>query len=211
MKLWLRSCGAPQSEFEELRADASEIRARISPVQPDHQLVDGQPVPDTEGALIAVHTPGHTPGHLCFHDRERNLLFTGDHVLPRVTPNISKRPSSDIDPLADFVTSVERVRPYASALVLPGHEWVFDRLDERLDLLLAHHDQRLDEMETAVREGAGTVWEAAQTVPWSRPFQTLQGSARRSALGETYSHLYRLAKMGRLTKQEGETERWSVG
>ena len=40
-------------------------------------------------ALRAVWTPGHSPGHLCFYDETRDLLLTGDHVLPRITPNIS--------------------------------------------------------------------------------------------------------------------------
>jgi glyoxylase-like metal-dependent hydrolase (beta-lactamase superfamily II) len=210
MAAWLTACGAPQSEFEVLRADAAEIETRISLVPPDFELEDGQAVPDTDGALVAVHTPGHTPGHLCFRDRERNLLFTGDHVLPRVTPNISRRPTSDPDPLADFIASVDRVRQFDGALVLPGHEWVFDALGRRLDALVVHHDERLDQMEAAVRGGAATVWEVAQIVGWSRPFETLEGRARRSALGETSSHLYRLSQLGRLCRTDDNPVCYSV-
>ena len=208
MAQWLRRCGAPESEFEELRADAADIQSRISMIQPDHELVDGQAVPGTRGTMRAVHTPGHTPGHLCFHDSERNLLFTGDHILPWVTPNISKLPTSDVDPLADFIGSIDKVRAFSDALVLPGHEWVFDRLDDRVDSLVSHHGERLTQMETAVRDGASTVWEVAQTVGWSRPFDSLRERARRSALGETYSHLYHLAVLGRLSCADGETELW---
>jgi glyoxylase-like metal-dependent hydrolase (beta-lactamase superfamily II) len=210
MAQWLTDCGAPQSEFDALRADRADIESRISMVQPDHQLGDGQPVPDTDGALVALHTPGHTPGHLCFHHRELNLLFTGDHILPRVTPNISKRPTSDSDPLADFIVSVDRIRAFENALVLPGHEWAFDRLGQRLDALGRHHDERLVQMEDAVRGGATTVWEVARVVGWSRPFEGLVGRARRAALGETYSHLYRLSEVGRLLRKDGEPVRWST-
>jgi glyoxylase-like metal-dependent hydrolase (beta-lactamase superfamily II) len=207
---WLGACGAPASELDALRADSADIAARISMVEPDHDLVDSQPVPDTDGALIALHTPGHTPGHLCFHHREHNLLFTGDHVLPRVTPNISKRPTSEPDPLADFIVSVDRIREFSDALVLPGHEWVFDRLGDRLDDLRLHHEERLVGMEDAVRGGASTVWEVAQVVGWSRPFESLEGRARRSAIGETYSHLYRLSEAGRLHRKDGDPVRWSL-
>ena len=210
MQEWLLECGAPASELDVLRADAADIRARISMVQPDHELLDGQEVPKTGGALVAVHTPGHTPGHLCFHDRDRNLIFTGDHILPRVTPNISKRPKSDPDPLADFVVSVERTREFSGALVLPGHEWAFDRLGHRLDELVSHHDERLDRMQSVVQEqGATTVWEVARAVGWSRPFETLEGRARRSALGETYSHLHRLSVLGRVSRVDDRPVRWS--
>jgi glyoxylase-like metal-dependent hydrolase (beta-lactamase superfamily II) len=205
---WLRLAGAPTAEIDALRAEQDDFLSRISMIQPDHELTDGQAVPDTDGALLAVHTPGHTPGHLCFHDRSRNALFTGDHILPRVTPNVSKRPQSDEDPLALFLSSVIKVRRYADALVLPGHEWTFDRLGDRLDTLLTHHDERLAEIEGVVAAGAGTVWEVAATVRWSRPFDSLMPRARRSAIGETYSHLRRLAVAGRLVELPGTPTHW---
>jgi glyoxylase-like metal-dependent hydrolase (beta-lactamase superfamily II) len=208
MAEWLRQAGAPASEFAELRADAADMKARISMVVPERDLVDGEAVPGTDGALVAVHTPGHTPGHLCFHDRERGLLFTGDHILPRVTPNVSKRPQSDVDPLLDFVGSVRKVRAFGDVTVLPGHEWVFTGLRDRLDFLSTHHDERLTEIQAAVGAGAATVWEVACAVRWSRPFDRLQGRARRSAIGETYSHLYRLAMAGRIRHEPGRPDRW---
>lgn len=208
MAEWLHQAGAPASEQAALAADAADMRSRISTVVPEHDLVDGQVVPGTDGALVAVHTPGHTPGHLCFHDRQRRLLFTGDHVLPRVTPNISKRPQSDVDPLRDFMDSVRKIRGLGDLGVLPGHEWNFDDLDARLDVLLVHHEERLSEIEAAVRDGAGTVWEVTRAATWARPFDKLIGRARRAAIGETFSHLYRLAVAGRVRWVPGRPDRW---
>ena len=205
---WLSQAGAPASEFAELDADAADMKARISMVVPEHDLLDDAAVPGTDGALVAVHTPGHTPGHLCFHDRQRGLLFTGDHILPRVTPNVSKRPQSDVDPLRDFLDSVRKVRGAGEAEVLPGHEWTFGGLGERLDFLTAHHAERLSEIEAAVGAGAGTVWEVTCAVSWSRPFERLAGRARRSAIGETFAHLYRLAVEGRVRWVPGRPDRW---
>jgi glyoxylase-like metal-dependent hydrolase (beta-lactamase superfamily II) len=205
---WLRQAGAPASEFAELEADAADMKARISTVVPEHDLLDGDPVPGTDGALTAVHTPGHTPGHLCFHDRQRRLLFTGDHILPRVTPNVSKRPRSDVDPLRDFLASVHRIGRFGDVTVLPGHEWVFRGLGDRLDFLVAHHEERLAEIEAAVGAGAATVWEVVRAVTWSRPFEKLRGRARRSAIGETFSHLYRLAVDDRVRWVPGCPDRW---
>jgi glyoxylase-like metal-dependent hydrolase (beta-lactamase superfamily II) len=210
MVAWLRQCGTPDSEIATLHADELDVMGRISMVQPDHELVDGQRVPDTDGALVAVHTPGHTPGHLCFHDRSRNLIFTGDHILPRVTPNVSKRPGSDEDPLADFRSSVTKLRHYDGARVLPGHEWAFDGLGDRLDYLLTHHDQRLAEIEAVVARGASTVWDVATSARWSRPFTGLDPRARRSAIGETHSHLRRLAGAGRVVETAGTPSRWTA-
>jgi glyoxylase-like metal-dependent hydrolase (beta-lactamase superfamily II) len=213
MAEWLLRCGAPQTEVDILDEESAEIAAHFPAVQPDVDLEDGVPVPGTDGALVPVHTPGHTPGHLCFLDRARDLIFTGDHVLPRVTPNISKRPTSDEDPLRDFARSLRRVQALdreAPLWALPGHEWGFDGLDDRLTAIDAHHDARLVEVAATVRQGCGTVWEVAQAVRWSRPFDALQPRARRSAIGETYAHLYRLQVAGRITLVPGVPERWTA-
>ena len=39
--------------------------------------------------MFAMHTPGHTLDHLCIHDPEGGFVFTGDHLLPHITPYIS--------------------------------------------------------------------------------------------------------------------------
>ena len=45
----------------------------------------GEPLPDVVDAggirLEVVHTPGHSPDHVCFFERERGWLFTGDLFL----------------------------------------------------------------------------------------------------------------------------------
>ena len=42
--------------------------------------------------LRAIHTPGHTTGHVVFHDEAAAVLFEGDHVLPHITPSIGFQP-----------------------------------------------------------------------------------------------------------------------
>jgi glyoxylase-like metal-dependent hydrolase (beta-lactamase superfamily II) len=208
---WLRRCGAPAPELARLDAEICELEAALTNIEPDIELTDGMPVPGTDGALVALHTPGHTPGHLCFHDRERDLLFTGDHVLPRITPNVAKRPGSDLDPLRDFLCSLRRLDVCPpSTLVLPGHEWTFDRLPDRLAGLERHHDARLAEVEAAVWGGCGTVWEVARVIRWARPVASFDPRSLRSALAETYSHLFRLSQAGRLVHIAGEPELWTA-
>jgi len=213
MEDWLLNCGAPDSEVECLRAESADMTAHFPGVRPDVDLTDGTPVRDTDGSLAAVHTPGHTPGSTCFIDRERSLVFTGDHVLPRITPNVSKRPTSDEDPLHDYVGSLHRVRALESEarlFALPGHERGFGDLGRRLAEIDWHHAKRLDEMEAAVRQGNATTWTVAQAVGWSRPFEDLPPRARRSAIGETHSHLYRLHRAERLRLIPGRPERWTA-
>lgn len=208
---WVRACGVPESELSDLRAESSAVLASMPLARLDRTLSDGDAVPGTGGALVAVHTPGHTPGHLCFHDRDRRVLFTGDHLLPRVTPNVSKRPRTGDDPLSDFTDSLRRVaRVPTDTLVLPGHEWMFDRPQERTRVLIDHHRQRLDEVLRAVESGAQTVWEVTRVLAWARDFETFNPRARRQALGEAHSHLDSLVGQGRLVRHDGMPLRWSL-
>jgi len=206
---WLRDCGVPGPLMAELDGELGALDAVLPTIEPDLELGDGIPVPGTDGSLVPVHTPGHTAGHLCFHDRQRNLLLTGDHVLPKVTPNVARRPGSDPDPLRDFLASLGRLdRIPDSAVVLPGHEWPFDRLSLRLEVLRQHHGERLAEIEHAVRRGCDTVWQVAEAVSWARDFSAFTPRSLRSALAETSAHLMRLAEGGRIGRVRGRPERW---
>ncbi len=54
---------------------------------PDAWIADGTRFTLASRSLLAKHTPGHTRGHLLFHDSAAGLLFAGDHVLPHITPS----------------------------------------------------------------------------------------------------------------------------
>ncbi|MBO0693436.1 MAG: MBL fold metallo-hydrolase, partial [Acidimicrobiaceae bacterium] len=147
---WLRYLGAPEEEIATvIRQSGFERMSRIA--LPDRLLDDGERADVPGWSLLAVHTPGHTPGHLCFADEERRLFFAGDHILPRITPNISAGPLGGRDPLGQFLMSLRAVRARVTDEVLPAHEWRFRGLAERVDQLLAHHAGRLQETLNAVR------------------------------------------------------------
>ena len=207
---WVAQTGAPAAELAELRDASMALRRFVVAGQPDRPLADGDR-PDLDGwRLRALHTPGHTPGHLCFVEERTGVVLTGDHVLPTISPNISRHPQAGPDPLADYLASLERLRPHGDALVLPGHQWRFSGLAGRLDELRAHHTQRLAEAQAAVAAGAETIWEVATRLPWSRPWAEITGIMRRAALGETAAHLTHLERRGRLRRVGSDPLRWTV-
>ena len=129
---------------------------------PDRLLEDGDLADFPGWRLRAVHTPGHTPGHLCFADEDGRLLFSGDHVLPRISPNISTGLSGAADPLRNYLDSLAVVRDLDPAEVLPAHEWRFRGLADRVDALTGHHEHRLTELLAAIRAHPGST-------PWASP------------------------------------------
>ncbi|WP_068256382.1 MBL fold metallo-hydrolase [Janibacter corallicola] len=151
--------------------------------------------------LNAIPTPGHTDGHYVFADRSDELLFSGDHVLPTITPSIGFTLPRPGNPLGDFLTSLARVRELPDMRVLPAHGPVASSTHERVDELLAHHDERLQASLAAVPEGGGTPREVAGGLHWTRHetlFERLDPFNQGLAALETQAHLTVLAARGDL-------------
>jgi glyoxylase-like metal-dependent hydrolase (beta-lactamase superfamily II) len=198
---------------EEAHADAGDPDAMepfLRMAAPDRLLEDGD-LADLPGwSLRAVHTPGHTAGHLCFSEERTGLLFSGDHVLPRITPNISTTGDGAPDPLRDYLASLAAVRDLAPTEVLPAHEWRFRGLAERVDELGAHHEHRLEELLQAVRAHPGsTPWQLAAHLTWSRPWSSYQRRMRIFAVTETDAHLRLLGSRGLAVAGGGPVPTWT--
>jgi glyoxylase-like metal-dependent hydrolase (beta-lactamase superfamily II) len=191
---WLRWCGASAEHIAELAA-ARGPRPRPMP-RADRLIAHGDRIDAPGLRLRAVWTPGHSPGHLCWHDEARDLLLTGDHVLPRITPNVSVYDRNS-EPLADYLKSLQALHGLQPAEVLPAHEFRFRDLDARLDDLAAHHDKRLGEVAGILSPDQGlTAWQIASKVTWSRGWDQLSGFPRQAALGEVLAHLRHLQASG---------------
>lgn len=205
---WLRGAGAPEEEVEPLTRASMEIREFVAVAPPTLLLGDGDPVHAPGWDIVAIHTPGHSPGHVCFHERRTGVVFTGDHVLPNITPNISLHPQSGSDPLGAYLTSLERLRGLGAVPALPGHERRFDDLEARVRELLDHHEHQLGQVLELVAAGAGTTWDVAERFPWSRSWNRITGFMRRAAIGETHAHLEVLRRRGLVVVEGDQPLRW---
>jgi glyoxylase-like metal-dependent hydrolase (beta-lactamase superfamily II) len=163
--------------------------------------------------LDIVPTPGHTQGHVVFHDTAGGLLFAGDHVLPTITPSIGLEPAIADNPLRDFLDSLALVRSRPDARLLPAHGAVTDSVHARVDELIAHHGRRLDQTEAAALGGASTAYEIAQILKWTRRERSLEELDlfnRMLAVGETGAHLDLLVLQGRVALVEHDGMRHYV-
>ncbi|MFB6813386.1 MBL fold metallo-hydrolase [Streptomyces sp. NPDC056347] len=209
----LTAVGAPEEHLAPLReAAAAGERMRTLPglraAVPDREIVPGELLDLAGRSLRAIWTPGHTPGHVCLHLEEehpgnlpgRGRLFSGDHLLPGISPHIGLYEDPDdatvTDPLGDYLDSLERIGRLGAAEVLPAHQYAFTDAAGRVRELLAHHEERLTGL-LGLLAGPLTPWQLAERMEWNRPWDRIPHGSRNIAVSEAEAHLRRLVKLGR--------------
>jgi len=205
----LEVAGVPGDRRDDLAAASMNIRSLVTMARPDVLLEDGQRVALGSWELETIWTPGHSPGHVCFYSDRHQLLLSGDHVLPRITPNVAYHSQQIPNPLGDYLESLARLKARHPDEVLPAHEYRFADLGTRLDELIAHHHERLEEIEEVLADRPGlTAWEITLSVTWSRPFDEIPSYMQRAANGETLAHLVLLEAEGRVVRRGGTPARF---
>ncbi|GAA3198239.1 MBL fold metallo-hydrolase [Actinocorallia longicatena] len=195
MGQWVTRAGAPPSERIALTEFDSGVHA---PARPDRILEDRELVDLPGRTLRAILTPGHTPGHICLHDEDRDLLFTGDHLLPEITPHVGLYPYDrpDVDPLRTYMDALQMTAELGVDDAMPAHQYAFSGIPRRAKEIIEHHEERLAEVAAIVPRSGATLWEVAQRCHWSYTWEEMLPISRHLATGETAAHLRTLENRG---------------
>ncbi len=181
------------------------FREDPKPLRLDKLVEDGATLELPGYKLKVIWTPGHAAEHIVLHDEERRILFSGDHVLPKITSHVSEHTWEKRDPLGDYLNSLVKVRDLPVDLILPGHETSFTDLPARVAQLFKHHEARLEEVRVAIRNGKSTVFEVASAIHWdSRPWPLMDFWTKRMAATETYAHLVYLRNKGEISESTSD-------
>lgn len=175
-----RAAGLEDEEVEE-GADHNFV--------PDEEIGDGHDITGDGWRLTALHTPGHTSNHLCFHLREENTLFTGDHIMGWSTTIVSP-PDGD---MKAYMDSLYRLRDMNFDLLRPTHGPAIDAPEAFIDALIQHRWEREARIHDAVKEGHEELMEIVRA-SYQDVSEELHGAAARSAL----AHLIHLEDQGRV-------------
>jgi glyoxylase-like metal-dependent hydrolase (beta-lactamase superfamily II) len=167
--------------------------------RPSIRLADADVIQLAGREWVALHTPGHTPDHLCLFDPAEGVVLAGDHVLPTITPHISGLHAGE-DPLTAFFSSLDRMTTLEGVRhVLPAHGQPFVDLAGRAEAIRHHHEERLGTLKSASAElgGYATVNDLMQRLFRERSWGPMAES-------ETYAHLEHLRLIGAAERrQEG--------
>ena len=193
--------GFAKSDLDEMfRTNPAMTEAMDSTACKFSLLQDGDPVPAGDYTLKTLFVPGHTPGNCMFFLQEEQILFSGDHVLFDITPNITYWPGV-ADSLGDYIDSLKKYHDLPVRLSLPGHRHS-GTYQERVEELLVHHVRRLSEAYALVQEHPGlSACEIAGLMKWkirAASWDTFPIVQKWFAVGECLAHLDYHMQRGRL-------------
>jgi len=92
-----------------------------------------------------IETPGHDNGHLCLFEENSGILFSGDHILGSITPNVSLW-LLEKDVIAEYLASLDKINALKINLVLPGHRYTFTDCQRRIDQIKEYHENQLEKI-----------------------------------------------------------------
>jgi glyoxylase-like metal-dependent hydrolase (beta-lactamase superfamily II) len=157
-----------------------------------------------------VHTPGHSYGHVCLYAPQAGALFSGDHLLPGVTPPVTFERGFEPDPLRSYLASLETINARDPSRVLPGHGRPFGDCRRRIEAINRSKLRRLDGIRQIIRERPRTVAEIADAL-FVRAVLRYQ---RNFAMSETLAHIAYLrwgGEVERRIRSDGVYEWYPTG
>lgn len=198
----LTANGLPHDDMVKLRDATMGLENYVVTAQPERLLREAEIITTGEFTFRIIWSPGHSSGHLCLYEEDRKVLVSGDHILPTITPNISLNPLSIENPLGRYIASLREIRMLDADIVLPGHGQPFDKLQERIDTIIKHHDWRNAEIRASMNHEPVTAVQMARVIRWgtNSSFSDLPAFHQRMAIFETIAHLDMMTADGKLDR-----------
>ncbi len=202
--------GAPHQAVTRFRREMTRPAWFSEAIAPTHPVENGQRIPlSPTRSLEVIFTPGHQANQVCLRDSRTGRLFSGDHVLPRISPFIPYT-GEDQDHLGAYLASLDRIVGLDVHETYPGHGPIIEQGSARAHQILLHHQRRLDAMLEVLNERPRTPWQIMQSV--FRP--NLSFLEERLAFQETMAHLEHLRRTGRVQRTLADGgwryEKWKV-
>ncbi len=158
-------------------------------------LRDNERLEAGDTSLVAIHTPGHAPDHVCLWHEESRTVFGGDLAVKGTTVYIPSRLSGD---LAAYLASLQRIIDLRPERLLPAHGPVIDDPVSVLRGYIAHRLEReaqvLDALRSGDRDPAAIV---------ARVYRGLQERLVPLARESVESHLVKLERDGLARREDG--------
>ena len=149
--------------------------------------------------------PGHTAGNSMLWIEKEGIMLTGDHILFDITPNITCWPGCT-DILGEYIESLRYSKSFPVKYAYPGHRKP-DNYHKRIDALLKHHDERLNEVFGIIAnsEKPLNAFEITKQMKWHvhlNPDGSMPAAQLQFAAGECLAHIDHLICEGKIKRNE---------
>lgn len=173
-------CYVHPLEIERVRNHFEEAGENVNfiPLKGKRRLVIGNTFLET------LHTPGHAPGHLCFHLPEENIILAGDMVSGHSSIWVGT-PEGNIQHYLDSLALLAALEP---TMLAPAHGDVINTPQERLEEMRQHRLKREADIVEALSNKALSLTELRQAIYPRLPSAKVEDLAERSLL----AHLIKL-------------------
>ena len=148
--------------------------------------------------LLAIHTPGHDRGHLCFRESRYGAMLVGD-MLSTISTIIIDPPEGH---LATYLQSLERLAQSPITTLYPAHGPAMRDGQRLVKQYVRHRRQRETTLLQALEQGGGTLEELTPKVYWDADPKLFPFAARSLLAG-----LQKLQEEGRAQLTAG---RWQL-
>jgi len=172
--------------------------------QPDVILKDDDEVSIGSSKLRIIWTPGHSIGHICVFNEKNSHLFSGDHILSRITPHIGQYhmlslfDSKYICPniLKSYLNSLDKIERLNPKLIFPAHQEIIENPLERIADIKKHHQRRFQEISKLIKNNPLTPFEISQI----HFGNNLDNMNKYLAINEILSHLIYLEQENKVNR-----------
>lgn len=162
----------------------------------NYYLQEGETIQFGTELYEVIFTPGHSDGLVCFYSRDKRILLSTDHILPKITPNISYWFYGEKNPLQSYENSLHKIKQLDAHFVIPSHGEPFYDANKRIDEIWKHHLQRFDIVLDTLQQSK-TIFEVCE-VMFPRKLSSYD---YQFAIGEAIAHLEYLRAKGECNRE----------
>ena len=194
----------PVSFIDDLKSISTPLYAgRLE--KPDILLSEGR-VKSIKRSLHVVFTPGHDYSEISLYDEKTKIVFSGDHILPRITPFIPVQ-NENSNLLKEFLDSLDKVDHLDHEIIAPGHGNIISNPHKRIEQMKLHHQRRSERILGFLKNEDLTGWEISNKL-FPRDLDSLN---LRLAFQETLAHLHLLKSQRRVEKNnKNGVNKWAL-
>jgi len=199
---FFQEAGMPTEALKEILNDFDPVGKPVLPDTGVTILSGGETLRFEGGALLTMHMPGHSDGHICLYDQEGMCLLAGDFILKHITPNPNMEPdptnfTARLPTLNQYLGGLDLLENLNPRLILPGHGNNIDNSREAVKKAREHHRERLKALTSVLENNSISVYQLMRFYyPQIKGFEIYLG------ISEVFAHVDYLLAEDRIIKRK---------